>query len=238
LAQGKFKKQRALDMIVRQPNQAGFSLMELVIVCAIIGVVAAIALASFANRDEGSRLAQDVASRIRARRAAAIRLNSLVQPTLLENYKQPPISIDFINATTTASLVTEGTAPTIFTAPGSLGSTGTWNYVYQGNALTLPAGWRVATSSSSLSPIPVISLGTPATVFNFTGDGRLDASSLPATPANTNPNQESQFPAIYLTNGRTARAVAVHPSGLTEIWQYEESAGTWRGFSNRTAVAP
>jgi prepilin-type N-terminal cleavage/methylation domain-containing protein len=225
-------------MIVRQPNQAGFSLMELVIVCAIIGVVAAIALASFANRDEGARLAQDVASRIRARRAAAIRLNALVQPTLLENYKQPPISIDFMNATTTASLVTEGNAPTTFTAPGSLGSTGTWNYVYHGNTLILPAGWRVATSSSSLAPIPVIPLGTLTTVFNFTGDGRLDASSLPTTPANTNPNQESQFPAIYLTNGRTARAVAVHPSGLTEIWQYDESAGTWRGFSNRSAVTP
>src|SRR5216684_1808425 len=116
LAQGKFKKQRALDMIVRQPNQAGFSLMELVIVCAIIGVVAAIALASFANRDEGSRLVQDLASRIRARRAAAIRLIALVHPALLENYKQPPISIDLMNATTTASLVTEGTVRTTFTA--------------------------------------------------------------------------------------------------------------------------
>src|SRR5260370_2887653 len=215
LAKGKFKKQRALAMRVQQSNQAGFSLVELVIVCAIIGVVAALAFASFANRDEGSRLAQDVASRIRARRAAAIRLNALVQPTLLENYKQPSISIDFINTTTTASLVTEGTVPTTFTAPGGLGSTRTWNYVYQGNALTLPAGWRVATSSSSLSPIPVISLGTPQTVFNFTGDGRLDPSSLPATPANTNPNQESQFPAIYLTNGRTPPAMPLHPPQST-----------------------
>src|SRR5260370_38167645 len=125
-----------------------------------------------------------------------------------------------LNANPSPSLATKGTAPTTFTPPGGLGSTGPWNYAYQGNALTLPAGWRVATSSSSLSPIPVISLGTPQTVFNFTGDGRLDPSSLPATPANTNPNQESQFPPIYLTKGGTPRAVAVNPSGLPEKWHY------------------
>ncbi len=225
-------------MGVRQSHQAGFSLLELVIVCAIITVVAGLALASFANRDEGARVVQDVASRIRARRAAAIRLNNLVAPTLLENYKQSPITIDFTNASTTALLVTEGSAPTTFTAPPSSGGTGTWNYIYQGSPLSLPTGWRVATSSTDLSPIPVISLGTPSTGLNFTGDGRLDASSLPPSPANTNPNQESQFPAVYLTNGRTARAVAVHSSGLTEIWQYDESTGTWRGFGNRAAVAP
>src|SRR5260370_38500157 len=61
LAQGKFKKQRSLTMRVQQSNHAGFSLVELVIVCAIIGGVAAIAFASFANRDEGSLPPPDVA---------------------------------------------------------------------------------------------------------------------------------------------------------------------------------
>lgn len=208
------------------------------IVCAIIGIVAGLALASFARRDESTRLVEDVAGRIRARRAAAMRLNALTQATLLENYKQPPISIDFTNANSTATVVTEGTSHTTFNTPPSPGDTGSWTYVYQGSTLTLPAGWRVATSASALAPIPVIALGTPTTVFNFTGDGQLDSTSLPAAPANTNPNQESPFPAIYLTDGLTARAVAVHPSGLTEIWRYDENAGTWRGFGNRAAVGP
>jgi Tfp pilus assembly protein FimT len=208
------------------------------IVCAIIGIVAGLALASFARRDESTRLVEDVAGRIRARRAAAMRLNALTQPTLLENYKQPPISIDFMTANSTATAVTEGTSHTTFSAPASPGATGSWTYVYQGSTLTLPSGWRIATSASALAPIPVISLGTPTTVFNFTGDGRLDSSSLPSAPANTNPNQESPFPAIYLTDGHTARAVAVHPSGLTEIWRYDESGGTWRGFGNRVSVSP
>lgn len=208
------------------------------IVCAIIGIVAGLALASFARRDEATRLVEDVAGRIRARRAAAMRLNALTQPTLLENYRQPPISIDFVNANSTATLVTEGSTHTTFNTPASPGGTGSWTYAYQGAPLTMPAGWRVATSATDLAPIPVISLGIPTTVLNFTGDGRLDTSSVPAAPVNTNPNQESPFPAIYLTDGRTARAVAVHPSGLTEIWRYDENAGSWRGFGNRAAVSP
>ena len=219
-------------------RQAGFTLVELMIVCLIVAIVVGLALASVANRDEASRAVEDVASRIRARRAAAIRLNALTQATALETYQQPPISIDFTNGSTTATLVTEGTVHTTFNLPGSPNAVGTWNYVYQGSTLALPSNWRIATSAQSLSPIPVIVLGTPTTTFNFTGDGKLDSSSLPAAPANTNPNQESPFPAIYLTDGRTARAVAVHPSGLTEIWRYDEAAGVWRGFGNRVAVGP
>ena len=222
---------------MKRSSQRGFSLIELMIVCAIVGIVAALALASIANRDEASRLVEDVAARIRARRAAAMRLNSLNQATFLENYGQPPVSIDFTNPNTTAPLVTEGDQHTTFNMPAP-GGIGTWSYIYSGAPLSFPQGWRVATSAENLAPIPVISLGTPTTSFNFQGDGRLDSSSLPAAPPNTNPNQESPFPVVYLTNGTTARAVAVHPSGLTEVWAYDESAGLWRGFGNRTAVSP
>lgn len=218
-------------------SRAGFSLLELVIVCAIVSVVAAIALASLARRDEGARFAQDVAARIRERRASAIRINALTEPTLLENYRQSPISIDFKSLATTAPLVTEGTTKTTFNTPPQ-GATGTWSFVYQGNPLSIPSGWRIAVSASQLAPIPVIPLGTPTSTFNFTADGRLDPSSLPAAAANINPNVESPFPAIYLTDGRTARAIAVHPSGLAEIWQYDETNGTWRGFGNRIIVSP
>lgn len=217
-------------------KEKGFSLLELVIVCAIIGVVAAFTLASLANRDEAGRLIDDAASRIRARRAAAVRLNALVEPTLLENYRQPAISIDFTNADTTAPLLTEGDSRTTFTAPATAGATGTWNFIYQGRPFSLPAGWRLARTASELTPIPVIVLGTPTSVISFKADGTLDTSSLPSAPSNTNPNQESPFPALYFTNGRAARAVAVHPSGLTEIWQYDETSGLWRGFGNRLPV--
>jgi len=213
-------------------NQAGYSLVELVIVSAIVAIMAAVAIASMANRDEAGRFAQDVAGRLRERRASAIRINALTQPTMIENFRQPPITIDFGTLATTAPLVTEGTNGTSFNTPAQ-GSTGTWNLVYQGQPLTIPTGWNIAASASQLSPIPLISLGTPTTSFSFTADGKLDPSTLPAATANTNPNVESPFPAIYLTNGRSARALAVHPSGLVEAWIYDESAGVWRGFGNR-----
>jgi len=75
----------------------------------------------------------------------------------------------------------------------------------------------------------------PTTVISYTSDGRL--STLPSAPSSTDPNVESPFPAIYLVNGSEARAVAVHPSGQVEIWQYDESARVWRGFGNRTVTA-
>lgn len=218
---------------------AGFSLIELVIVCAIVSVIAALSLASFANRDQAGRFMADVAARIRERRASAVRINALIEPTLLEDFRQPPISIDFSNLSTTAPLVVEGVEGaegTSFGAPPSLGGTGQWNFVYQGTSLQVPSGWRIAASASQLSPIPLIPLGTPTTTLSFTADGKVDASSLPSAASNTNPDVESPFPAIYLTNGSAARAVAVHPSGLVELWQYDEQTRTWNGFSNRSVT--
>jgi prepilin-type N-terminal cleavage/methylation domain-containing protein len=223
---------------VKGKAAAGYTLLELIIVCAIISIVAGLSLARFSGRDQAGRLATDVARRVRERRASAIRINNLTEPTVLENFRQPPVTIDFSNLSTTAPLVVEGATHTTFNAPQAIGGTGTWTYVYQGDALQMPAGWRIARSASELSPIPLMALGSPVTSISFTTDGRLSASSLPAATGNTNPNVESPFPAIYLTDGTTARAVAVHPSGLVEIWQYDEAARSWRGFGNRTAVAP
>ena len=221
---------------IRSP-QTGFSLIELLIVCAIISLLTAISVASFANRDQAGRLQADVAARIRERRAAAVRINALTEPTFLENFRQPAIEIDFTNLATTAPLVVEGPERTTFAPPSDAGGVGQWNFVYQGRPLQIPAGWRIATGPSDLSPISLIPLGTLVTTFSFTADGRLEASSLPPYTSNTNPNNENPFPTIYLTNGITARAVAVHPAGLVELWNYDEATRVWTGFANRQVSA-
>src|SRR5215217_8305712 len=119
--------------ITARNHSAGFSLVELVIVCAIVAILAAIALASFANRDQAARFQAEVASRIRERRASAIRINALTEATFLENFLQPPIGIDFANIQTTAALVVEGQADrTAFHPPATPGALGTWNFVYHG----------------------------------------------------------------------------------------------------------
>src|SRR6266581_5703508 len=189
---------------------AGFSLVELLIVCAIISIVAAVAVSQFSGRDQAGRLARDCARRLRERRASAIRLNALTEPTLLENYRQPPVSIDFSNLSTTRALQLEGTDATSFSPPAAAGGIGTWNYDYEGDELRLPPRWTIAADAQALGAIPVIPLGVPTTVLTFTADGRL-ATRPPAT-ASTDPNVENPFPAIYLVNGSEARAVAIHSS--------------------------
>jgi prepilin-type N-terminal cleavage/methylation domain-containing protein len=222
---------------LRKSPETGFSLVELVIVCAIISIIAAISLASFANRDQAGRFQADVAARLRERRASAVRINALTEPTFLENFRQPPIGIDFTNLPTTAALVIEGQERTTFAPPANPGGNGTWNFVYQGRQLQIPSGWRIATAASDLSPISLIPLGTLTTSFSFTAAGKLDTLSLPVYTSNTNPNNENPFPTIYLTNGTTARAVAVHPSGLVELWNYDEATQKWTGFSDRQVTA-
>ena len=216
-------------------GEAGFSLVELLVVCALISILAAVAISQFSGRDQAGRLAREIAWRVRQRRAAAIRLNALTEPTLLENYRQPPVSIDFGNLSTTRSLRLEGTDATSFSPPAAAGGIGNWNYVYQGDELRLPPGWTIAADAQALGAIPVIPLGVLTTVVSFTADGRL--ATLPPATTSTDPNVENPFPAIYLVNGSEARAVAIHSSGEVEIWQYDESARAWRGFGNRTVTA-
>lgn len=224
--------------------EAGFSLAELVIVVALIIIVAGLALRTLSGRDDSVRLGQDVTRRIRERRAAAIQLNQQRAASQLEQFVQPPVTIDFAAPETTRSLWLEGTDAdddgnddisghplTRFIPAGTPGASGTWVYAYQGSALQLPAGWRLAATAADLAPIPLIALGTPATTVSFTREGTV--ANNPATAGTTDPNQQTPFLAIYLTNGSDAQAVAVHATGLTEFWRWDSAAGAWRGFGDR-----
>jgi type II secretory pathway pseudopilin PulG len=224
--------------------EAGFSLAELVIVIALIIIVAGLAFRTLSGRDDSVRLGQDVSRRIRERRAAAIQLNQQRAASQLEQFVQPPITINFADAETTRPLWLEGTDAnddgnddisgrpfTRFIPPAAPGATGTWAYAYQGSALELPAGWRLAATATDLAPIPPISLGVPATTVSFTREGTV--ANNPPAAGTTDPNQQTPFLAIYLTDGSDAQAVAVHPTGLTEFWRWDAAAGAWRGFGDR-----
>lgn len=237
---------RARALKQRSGAAAGHSLLEMMIVIAMIVIVAAVAIPKLSGRDDAVRLGHTAAIRIRERRAAAIQLNQQTAPTLLQNYIQPPVTIDFTNLNTTRALRIDGTDTnrdgiddttglhlTRFIPPASPGGTGTWSYAYQGDSLTLPAGWRVATSTSDLQPIPTIPLGTLVTSISFTPTGAV--GNQPATSGSLNPNVESSFPAIYFTNGTEAWAVAVHVTG-PEIWQWDRTTSQWKGFGSRTVT--
>lgn len=230
----------------RRERAAGHTLLEMMIVVVMIAIVAALAIPKLSGRDDAARLGQTAAIRIRERRAAAIQLNQLTAPTLLRNYIQPPVTIDFTNLNTTRALRVDGTDAnrdgvddvtglqlTRFVAPSTPGGTGTWSYAYQGEGLTLPSGWRVAASSADLQPIPLIPLGTLVTSISFTSSGAV--SNQPSTAGSLNPNVESPFPAVYFTNGTDAWAVAVHVTG-PEVWQWDRASNQWKGFGNRTVT--
>ncbi len=155
------------------------------------------------------------------------------------------MSIDFATPETTRSLRLEGTdaddngtddltglALTRFVPPAAAGGTGTWSYAYEGSPLTLPTGWRLATTETELSPIPLIPLGTPVTMIAFGPTGLV--TTLPASAGTTDPARELPFPAFYFTDGNEAVAVAVHRTGLTEFWRWDASTESWRGHGDRT----
>jgi prepilin-type N-terminal cleavage/methylation domain-containing protein len=193
----------AQRVLMTKRASAGHTLVELMIVVAMIAIVAALGIAKLSGRDDAVRLGQ-----------TALRIDGTD-----ENHD------GFDDRS--------GLQLTRFMPPASAGATGTWSYAYQGEPLKLPTGWRVATSTSDLAPIPPIPLGTLVTTISFTPEGKV--GNQPPTAGSINPNVESPFPTVYFTNGSDAWAVAVHVTG-PEVWQWDRTSNQWRGFGNRTVT--
>lgn len=245
-------------------KESGFSLIELMVVIAIVILLAAFTIPRLARGNDATLVSAQAASRLRERHAAALRLNRVLEPTSLENYRQPPVLIDFLDPQSTRSLLTEGvdanndgrddnTGQTItrFLPPSTAGSTGTWSYQYRGSSFTLPTGWRVASSAADMGGIPLVGngLGILTTRIGFDakgtalGDVNRDGiyevlpnhyQGVGTNYATIDLNREGYFWAIYLTDGTEARAIACHGSGLVESWRWDPDGRAWRGYSDRT----
>ena len=141
---------------------------------------------------------------------------------------QPPLLIDFANSPTTAVLTLDGPPGTPVTQYSQASSS--WSYVYEGMPLSPPPGWKLAGSAAELSPIPPISgRGIFATAIGFASDG----TPSPGPPFPSGPG-EAPFWSVYFTNGKEARAIAVHATGDVEVWRWDSDNLVWKGFQGRS----
>src|SRR5262249_51296583 len=110
------------------------------------------------------------------------------------------------------------------------GGAGTWAYSYTGLPLNIPAGWSLALRPEYLGTIPEIERGIFTTAIGFDAAGRPD----PPPPLAETPT-EGNFLAIYFlsSGGSEARAMAVHATGLVEVWRYRAASPIWKGFRDR-----
>ncbi len=207
-------------------------MIELLIVILIAGLLTTIGALAMRGSDAGHRAALAVVATLRERRAAATRLNPIEKRTALQTFDAPPISIDFADPDTTRPINAEATTLEPPTAPATEGS---WSFVYEGAPLSLPRGWRIATSAGDLGSIPVMTNAPLATTISYDHNGRIPSSTLPPpTPAAG--FIESPVPAVYLTDGKEARAVAAHPTGLIELWIYDPKENVWKGDHGRAGA--
>jgi type II secretory pathway pseudopilin PulG len=235
-------------------KQSGHTLVQVIICVAVLLIVAAVAFPNLSGRGRKQGLLDSVAPRVISRRAEAKRLAPLGAPTSQENYTQPPLAIDFTNLGRTSPLRIEGGDANNDFRDDATGlpltrfntNTKTWSYAFEGSPLTMPDGWRVASSAEGLPPgVSLISadgrtLGIPvaAVGFDSAGDawGDRNGDGVPESPPSSlssaaPPNAEAPFWALYFTDGETACAVAVHATGLVEAWSY--SGGSWKGRAGR-----
>jgi prepilin-type N-terminal cleavage/methylation domain-containing protein len=101
--------------------------------------------------------------------------------------------------------------------------------------VSLPRGWRCIESTGELDTITEMANAPLVAEVAFNHRGMIPAATLPPpTPAAG--FIESPVPAFYLTDGHEAKAVAIHPAGLLEIWSYDPKAASWTGDHGRPAA--
>lgn len=216
-------------------------MIELLIVIVIAGSLAAYFLYTSRDKSREVKQIQTAVERcLQERRTSSIRLYQAAGEGIIS---VTPVEINFLNPATTAPLRTEGVdANNDGIDDNTRGqitkynsSSNQWNYGYDQGAgiLELPKGWMLVGNGDLLMPeIP----NSEATFsIRFDESGRPADSPTHATPSNR--ELEAPFWAIYFldtrSNNRIVAAVAVHGSGMIEIWNYDPDERKWRGFGGR-----
>lgn len=227
-------------------NQAGVSLLELIIVLVIIGILAAFILPAFKtarNSGDGKKILTRFSEIIEERKSSAIRLNQ----SAINGGDRPdqPVIINFAGLSTTAPIKTDGAdinrdgiedvSGVKITRWGNMPGTGRkgWIYAYEGQPLQLPEKWKIIQAAEELGDIPQIENSELITSLGFNAEGkpaRVAVANAPVT------RDEAAFFVIYARDTASddiAVALAVHGSGLTEKWIYNFEDHQWTGRGGR-----
>lgn len=241
----------------RRNGTSGFSLIELLIVISLITIIAALLVPRLYGRNDQQLVQTQIVYRLRERREAARHLAPKTSQDSTLGYTQPPLLIDFKTPDTTRPLRIEGTDTNSDTVDDDTGlpltrfdaGTGQWSYAYEGTPLALPRNWNVVNPTNPIRTEVSAQTeegvtygnvkGVPAYAIGFDTQGRPWADtdgngSLDATPESlsSGTSGEAKFWTIYASNGSNTIGIAVHGTGLIEVWRFAD--GAWKGWRNRT----
>ena len=214
-------------------NRAGMSLLEIIIVIAIIGIVAAVAVPAFVNWNSSQRVkaaARAVSDAFMLARSEAIRTNNshiLVFANALGAAQPITIANDGPQATANCGIDAGEVVHEVAAEPDVNWGTSTG----QANGTAAPgdSGFAVANipngssfTNASLNP------GSPATWIVFQADGIPRLFTQGGGPSCTAiGNAGEAGGAIYVSNGSRDYAVVMAPLGIARVFKWNVDAGAW-----------